>query len=175
MAEGITLSGQLSVLWAEKAVNKEMNNVLKTKDVDYVIATREMIIANKVKLWRYFYGMIEKFEDFSRIMNICTENYSVLVIDNTQGSNNIEDCIFWYRANPEVPRFRMGQEMFWKLSQQYVKTDQQKAAEREHQAQIERYVQSTRRNKEPLVVQVADERGNAMTSTSKSAPSSIAM
>ena len=38
MAEGITLSGQLSVLWAEKAVNKEMNNVLKTRDVDYVIA-----------------------------------------------------------------------------------------------------------------------------------------
>ena len=26
MAEGITLSGQLSVMWAEKAVNKEMNN-----------------------------------------------------------------------------------------------------------------------------------------------------
>ena len=38
MAEGITLSGQLSVLWAEKAVNEEMNNVLKTDNVDYVIA-----------------------------------------------------------------------------------------------------------------------------------------
>ena len=38
MAEGITLSGQLSILWAEKAVNKEMNSILKTKDKDYVIA-----------------------------------------------------------------------------------------------------------------------------------------
>tara|TARA_B110000977_G_scaffold137608_1_gene174791 strand:+ start:3211 stop:5724 length:2514 start_codon:yes stop_codon:yes gene_type:complete len=38
LAEGITLSGQLSILWAEKAVNKEMNSILKTKDKDYVIA-----------------------------------------------------------------------------------------------------------------------------------------
>jgi DNA polymerase elongation subunit (family B) len=38
MAEGITLSGQLSIMWAEKAVNKEMNSILKTEDEDYVIA-----------------------------------------------------------------------------------------------------------------------------------------
>ena len=38
MAEGITLSGQLSILWAEKAINGEMNKILKTEDKDYVIA-----------------------------------------------------------------------------------------------------------------------------------------
>ena len=38
MAEGITLSGQLSILWAEKAINAEMNKILKTNDKDYVIA-----------------------------------------------------------------------------------------------------------------------------------------
>lgn len=37
IAEGITLSGQLSIRWAEKAVNKSMNAILKT-DTDYVIA-----------------------------------------------------------------------------------------------------------------------------------------
>jgi DNA polymerase elongation subunit (family B) len=37
MAEGITLSGQLSIRWAEKAINKAMNGILKT-DNDYVIA-----------------------------------------------------------------------------------------------------------------------------------------
>jgi DNA polymerase elongation subunit (family B) len=37
-AEAITLSGQLSIRWAEKAVNDYMNKVLSTKDVDYVIA-----------------------------------------------------------------------------------------------------------------------------------------
>lgn len=38
MAEGITLSGQLSIRWAEKAINKAMNKILKTQDKDYVIA-----------------------------------------------------------------------------------------------------------------------------------------
>lgn len=38
MAEAITMSGQLSIRWAEKAVNEYMNNILDTKGVDYVIA-----------------------------------------------------------------------------------------------------------------------------------------
>ena len=37
IAEGITLSGQLAIRWAEKAVNKTMRNILKTSS-DYVIA-----------------------------------------------------------------------------------------------------------------------------------------
>lgn len=37
IAEGITLSGQLSIRWAEKAMNNAMNSILKTKE-DYVIA-----------------------------------------------------------------------------------------------------------------------------------------
>jgi DNA polymerase elongation subunit (family B) len=38
IAEAITTSGQLAIKWAERAINKEMNKLLKTKDEDYVIA-----------------------------------------------------------------------------------------------------------------------------------------
>jgi DNA polymerase elongation subunit (family B) len=38
VAESITLGGQLSILWAERTVNKEMNKLMSTDDVDYVIA-----------------------------------------------------------------------------------------------------------------------------------------
>lgn len=38
MAEGITLTGQLTIKWAERAVNAYLNKALKTKDRDYVIA-----------------------------------------------------------------------------------------------------------------------------------------
>lgn len=37
MAKSITLSGQLAIRWAEKAVNEYMNKVMKTTDKDYVI------------------------------------------------------------------------------------------------------------------------------------------
>ena len=38
IAEGITLSGQLSIQWAERCINDEMNKILKTDNADYVIA-----------------------------------------------------------------------------------------------------------------------------------------
>jgi len=38
-AEAITLSGQVSIRWIENKMNKRMNKILKTEDVDYVIAS----------------------------------------------------------------------------------------------------------------------------------------
>ena len=38
MAEAITTSGQLSIRWAERAINEEMNTILGTTGEDYVIA-----------------------------------------------------------------------------------------------------------------------------------------
>ena len=38
VAEGVTLSGQLAIRWAERAANKFINEFLKTDGVDYVIA-----------------------------------------------------------------------------------------------------------------------------------------
>jgi len=38
-AEAITLSGQVSIRWIENKMNSYVNRVLKTKDVDYVIAS----------------------------------------------------------------------------------------------------------------------------------------
>jgi DNA polymerase elongation subunit (family B) len=38
LAESITLSGQLSIKWIERDMNKYLNKIFKTKEVDYVIA-----------------------------------------------------------------------------------------------------------------------------------------
>jgi len=38
-AEAITMSGQLSIRWIERKMNEYMNRVLKTKNVDFVIAS----------------------------------------------------------------------------------------------------------------------------------------
>ena len=37
-AEAVTMSGQLSIRWIEKYINRFINDLLKTKDTDYVIA-----------------------------------------------------------------------------------------------------------------------------------------
>ena len=38
-AEAITLSGQVSIRWIEKRMNRKLNKILKTEEVDYVIAS----------------------------------------------------------------------------------------------------------------------------------------
>jgi DNA polymerase elongation subunit (family B) len=38
-AEAITLSGQVAIRWIEEKLNRYMNKILKTEDVDYVIAS----------------------------------------------------------------------------------------------------------------------------------------
>ena len=38
-AEAITLSGQVSIRWIENKMNQKMNKILKTEEVDYVIAS----------------------------------------------------------------------------------------------------------------------------------------
>ena len=38
-AEAITLSGQVAIRWIESKLNKYMNKILKTEDIDYVIAS----------------------------------------------------------------------------------------------------------------------------------------
>ena len=38
-AEAITLSGQVSIRWIENKMNQYLNKVLKTEEIDYVIAS----------------------------------------------------------------------------------------------------------------------------------------
>tara|TARA_B100000214_G_C23972624_1_gene630981 strand:- start:755 stop:1600 length:846 start_codon:yes stop_codon:yes gene_type:complete len=84
-------------------------------NVDYIFAMRENIIANRAKLHKFFYGMFEKYEDFAKTMDATTANFGSMVLDNTSKSNEIEDCIYWYRARIDFPPFRLGKDIFWKL------------------------------------------------------------
>ena len=55
MAEAVTTSGQLSIRWIEKKINEYMNNLLQSKDVDYVIAS------DTDSVYITFDKLIEKF------------------------------------------------------------------------------------------------------------------
>ena len=55
VAEAITTSGQLSIRWAEEAINKEMNTALDTLGEDYVIAIdTDSLYVNMDKLVKKF-------------------------------------------------------------------------------------------------------------------------
>ena len=130
--------------------------------VDYVFALRENIISNKSKLWKYFFGMFEKYDDFAKVMDKCTSDHGALVMDNTTGSCNIEDCIYWYRAEYNLPNFRFGSKKFHDLSAKYIKSEHDRKMEELEQKEMEKMVHESKQKKRISCVQMEDEKGNVL-------------
>lgn len=83
--------------------------------VDYVMVMRDNIMSNRMKLYKFFFGVFPTFGEFASTMDACTENHECLLIDNTQKSNQITDIIFWYRADTNLPPFRLSSKKYWLL------------------------------------------------------------
>jgi hypothetical protein len=92
-------------------------------NIDYIITLRETVIANRKKLYNFFFGVFNTYEDFAATLDRCTQNFEALVLDNTQSSTKIEDCIFWHKATLELPSFKIGKKIFFTLSDRYKRDD----------------------------------------------------
>ena len=84
-------------------------------NIDYVFILREPNMSNRKKLYEHYAGIFPNFSMFDETLDKVTENFGVLVIDNTSQSSELEDCVFWYRA-VDRPPFRFGAQGFWDYS-----------------------------------------------------------
>lgn len=91
----------------------DMSTDLRT-NVDYVFALKENIPANRERLQKYFFGVVD-MPTFDIIFNKFTCDNKCIVLDNIAKSNKIEDQIFWYRARYYNPEFILGNRSAWKL------------------------------------------------------------
>lgn len=89
-------------------------------NVDFVFILREPYINNRKRIYENYASAFPSFEFFCQIMDQCTQNFEVLVIDNTTLSSKLEDTIFWYKAAIQ-PDFRIGAPEFWQHSAQFYK------------------------------------------------------
>jgi len=76
-------------------------------NIDYIFILRENYIANKKNLFEHYGGMFPTFEKFCQTMDVCTDNYECLVIDNTSRSNKLKDIVYWYKAE-KVDTIKIG-------------------------------------------------------------------
>ncbi len=81
-------------------------------NIDYVFILRENIVQNRKRLYECYAGMFPTFEVFCEVMDQTTENYECLVINNNSKSNNLEDQVFWYKAEPHDD-FKLGSKELW--------------------------------------------------------------
>lgn len=89
-------------------------------NIDYVIVFRESVMAQKEKLYQYFFGMFPNKQEFIRVFDEVTVDYDYMVLDLTQKSYAVEDCVLWGRAS-STPSFRMGDPKFWWFGTEFAK------------------------------------------------------
>lgn len=85
-------------------------------NTDYVFALKENVRKNRERLYNEFFGVFPNFNVFDALFLEVTQNWRCLVLDTTASSTEIEDCVFWYKAEKRPP-FRLGADWFWDYSQ----------------------------------------------------------
>lgn len=102
--------------------------------IDGTFLLRESNSKNRKKLYENYAGIVGTFDDFNDIMDELTTDHTSVYINNLIDSNNIEDCVFYYKADLEkIPMkrinnnlefdFRVGCPEFWKYSDIRVKPE----------------------------------------------------
>jgi DNA polymerase elongation subunit (family B) len=88
-ATAITLGGQLSIRWAENQMNKYLNRILKTEDVDYVIAS------DTDSLYISFDGLVRQVFKIRGDQHTFTEEEKQKIVNflDKVGSEKIEPVI----------------------------------------------------------------------------------
>ena len=84
---------------------------------DFVLALKETNRSNKRRLYEHFFGCFPSFNQFEKVFDECTKEHGCLVLDRTQTSNTVEDIIKFYRAKANLPAFRIGKPIFFKLNE----------------------------------------------------------
>lgn len=92
----------------------DIKPVIRT-NIDGTFILREPNLKNRRNLWENYASIIPDFSMFCDIMDQITDDYTALYVHNTNQSNNLEDCVFWYKGAIPPENWRFGSKDFWKF------------------------------------------------------------
>jgi DNA polymerase elongation subunit (family B) len=120
-AEAITLSGQLAIRWIEMKLNGYLNKLLKTKDIDYVIASdTDSVYVNLGPLVHMVYGQksetkIETIVDF--VNKACTEKFEPFIDKSYQ---ELADYMNAFDQKMQMKREVIANKGIWTAKKRYI-------------------------------------------------------
>lgn len=88
---------------------------------DYVFIFKDIIPANRRRLYENFAGIIPSFAIFNKVMDAVTDDHGCLVIELCGNSNSWTDCVYWLKANIIEKKFRVGCEEYWRVHDEHYK------------------------------------------------------
>ena len=119
-AEAITLSGQVSIRWIEIRVNKYLNNLLQTEDVDYVIASdTDSIYINFGPLADKFFSnkLSNKVETVEIINKICEDKLEPFIESSYQ---DLASYVNAYDQKMQMKRENIADRGIWTAKKRYI-------------------------------------------------------
>jgi hypothetical protein len=96
-------------------------------NVDYVMAMKEPSLDNRKKLYKYFFGVFPTFKAFDTAFQQITQNYGVMVLDNTSAECSVNSTIKKYRANPDPVPLRLAKDIFFEIADKKRRSLKQKS------------------------------------------------
>ena len=119
-AEAITLSGQVSIRWIESRMNDYLNTLLKTEDVDYVIASdTDSIYINFGPLVDKFYsGLVDEPTKLVEIINkICEDKLEPFIESSYQ---DLATYVNAYEQKMQMKRENIAERGIWTAKKRYI-------------------------------------------------------
>jgi len=119
-AEAITLSGQVSIRWIENKMNQKINKILKTEEVDYVIASdTDSIYLNLGPLVEAVYKGREKTnEDVVGFLNkVCEMEFEPFIDGSYQ---ELADYVGAYDQKMFMKRENIAERGIWTAKKRYI-------------------------------------------------------
>jgi DNA polymerase elongation subunit (family B) len=120
-AEAITLSGQLAIRWIEMKLNSYLNKLLKTKDIDYVIASdTDSVYVNLGPLVHMVYGSksetkVETIVDF--VNKACDEKFEPFIDKSYQ---ELADYMNAFDQKMQMKREVIANKGIWTAKKRYI-------------------------------------------------------
>jgi len=119
-AEAITLSGQVSIRWIENKMNQKINKILKTEDIDYVIASdTDSIYLNLGPLVdRVYQGREKTNEGVVTFLNkICEMEFEPYIESSYQA---LADYVSAYDQKMQMKRENIAERGIWTAKKRYI-------------------------------------------------------
>lgn len=118
-AEAITTSGQLSIRWIEKKMNQFMNKLMKTDDIDYVIASdTDSIYINMGPVVETL-GLDNKTDhEICRIIDKFSEQKIIPYME--QSYSALADMMSAYQHKMQMKRETIANKAIWKAKKMYI-------------------------------------------------------
>ena len=100
----------------------DLNTTIRS-NVDYVFALRESNPQNRKKLFQTFGGMFANEKEFADMLNRTTADFESMVIDLTCSNADPMESVLWYRAEINLPSYRVGRSCYFQIDREFRRSD----------------------------------------------------